>query len=432
MSFSYFNKKISVFGMSKMGIAAAKLAQSFGAKIFISESKIKAFDSEELKLLRELNIDYETGQNTEKVLNADLIIKSPGIPISHPLLLQAQHNAIPIVGEIDFALSFFKGNSKFICVTGSNGKTTATTLLCHILKAAGKDFILTGHRNMPLSEMIYQGLAPEFIIQEVSCSDLRDNDLIRPDFGVILNIYPDHLDLFGNMDEYAKIKFKLLKNYTPHSKYFINSSIQHYMESFYSNKFHYEVFDKSTIFKNIPDYFKGIEEVLSAVYEITHSLGIDDAVFIEGINTYASPPHRRQIIHLKSGAILINDAKGTNVQALLNALQWVQDSVILIAGGKDKGQDYSSLKMIFKQKVNQLIAIGSTGDKLIQLAKDYDVKSCFAPNLNEAVQNALKMLNKNDILLYCPGSSHEDSAFDNAEEVGEYLSLTMFNFCQHN
>ena len=423
MKDSLLQKKISIFGMSKMGISAAKLVQSLGAEIFISESKTKAFDSEDLKLLRELNIDYEIGQNTEKVLNADLIIKSPGIPISHPLLVQAQHNAIPIIGEIDFALSFFNGISKFICVTGSNGKTTATTLLCHILKMAGRDCLLTGHRNMPLSEMIYQGLAPEFIIQEVSCSDLRDNHHIRPDLGVILNIYSDHLDLFGNMDEYAKIKFKLLKNQTPHSKFFINSSIQDYIKYFYPKKINYEVFDKSIHFKNIPDYFKGIEEVLSAVYEITNSLGIDDAVFIEGINTYASPPHRRQIIHLKNGAILINDAKGTNVQALLNALQWIQKPVILIAGGKDKGQDYSCLKELFKQKVNQLIAIGSTGKRLILLADELNVKNCFAPNLIEAVQTAFKMLNNNDFLLYCPGSSHEGSVFDSAEEAGEYLSL---------
>ena len=189
-------KTISILGLSKMGLSAAQLAKSLGLSIFISEIKNISSDKQELELLRKLEIPFEVGGHTNRVLETDLIIKSPGVNPLHPLVVKAGEKGIPVTGEIDFAISHYKGNSKFICITGSNGKTTSTLLLCQILKLAGIPHVLSGHRNMPLSEIVYENMNPEYIVQEVSCSDLRDNHLIKPHYGAILNIYPDHLDLF--------------------------------------------------------------------------------------------------------------------------------------------------------------------------------------------------------------------------------------------
>ncbi|EKD25954.1 MAG: UDP-N-acetylmuramoylalanine-D-glutamate ligase [uncultured bacterium] len=424
------NRKISILGMSKIGIAAAKLSKSLGAHVFVSELRNFTEDNSDLHLLKELNIEFETGKHTERLLDTDLIIKSPGVSPSHPVLISAESKKIPIIGEIDFALSLFKGNSKFICFTGTNGKTTSTLLLCHILKQAGKVYVLSGHRNTPMSEIVYQDLNPEFIVQEVSCSDLRDNKKIKPDIAVLLNIYPDHLDLFGDFNKYVETKLSLFQNVK--TKIFINEAMKNLIrEFFYSVRLNNMEFNQISFFNNqiilekfrdVPDYFNGFEDILSAVYQVCRNLGIDDNIIFEGIKSFNPPNHRRQVLK-KNNITIINDAKGTNVQALINTLNWVSTPVILIAGGKDKGQDFSVLLNIFIHKVKILIVIGKTGERLKTIAETQGIEviNCISEGLKKAISSAKQIASENDIIMYSPGSSNDDKNFSTAEECGEWL-----------
>jgi len=417
-------KKVSVLGLSHAGLGAALLLKKLGMDVFVSESSREPRNASWLETLKQNGISWELGGNSLSVLDAEKIVKSPGVPPEHFLLKEAKKRKIPVVGEIDLALSFLNPKKHIIGITGTNGKTTTSHLLLHILKKAGKKVTLTGHRNTALSEIVYAQEPWEFLIQELSYADLRDNRTIAPHDALLLNVHPDHCDQFASFSEYVETKFKIFSQQTRSSRAFLSSELStRYSFSGSTQKIIWEPREIFNICPAIPRYFEGLEENLSAVWSIVQHLGIPKEVFLESIFSFRGVPHRRQIVDSKRGLLIVNDAKATNPVALEKSLEWMPGKTVLIAGGKDKKVSFEDLKNIFQSKIQCLLAIGSTGKILLEHAKDWGIshEDCTQLSFEEVVQKALTLSRDQDVLVYAPGASSE--TFRTSEECGEV-------FCQ--
>lgn len=416
--------RISIFGMSHTGVSAAKLLRQNGAEVFISESR-ELDDNDNVCELRRMGVTIEMGGNSHKLLDADLIIKSPGISTTNPLLEKARAQSIPIIGEIDLIFSYFKPDSQFICVTGSNGKTTTCSLICHILESAGKDAVLVGHRNTPLSQIVLEERDPSYIVQEVSYADLRDNTHIKPDIAALLNIYPDHLDQAKDLHEYASAKFSLFDNMIDSSRKIISAQCYRDWSEIFKEHGRVKVFDNADIrhaYCDMPSYFEGCSENVFAAVEIVKMLGVSKRDIEAGLLTNSPPEHRREVLNAKSkkGVTFINDAKGTNVASLKHALNREVGSVVLIAGGRDKKADYSVLDKVFKKKVKMVIAIGPTAARLVEFCCKWGV-TCLDYShgkLVNAAEKAYEISSEGDVVLYSPGASSAEPNCYRAEDCG--------------
>jgi len=429
----FLGKNISIFGASKMGLSAAKVLHNLGANIFISEKKTNECFKKEIS---QYTFKYEIGINSDKILDADLIIKSPGIPPDHPLIILAQKNNIPVIGEIDFALSLLPKKIKYIAITGSNGKTTTCNLLYQVMQNANLNVILVGHRNTPLSDIIEMQEIPDFIIQEVSCTDLRDNKNITPDIAVLLNIHDDHLDQFKTMEKYADIKFSLFNNMTKTAQSIVNEKAYVKWKDLLKVD-NIPVLFNSQMYKNIEisPYFIGFEENIAAAITALKLLNIDNDIVQKTIKSYKIPPHRREILSVSNikNITFINDAKGTNPTSLCSALAWINKPCVLIAGGRDKNADLSFLSSILKKKVKVLCAMGATGKILIEIAKKekFSAFDFTCDTFENALHKAFEVAEKDDIVLFSPGASSDNSDYYSSEECGNYLKKMAIEYAKN-
>ena len=379
-------KRIVVLGAGESGAGAAILAKKQGFDVFVSD--MSAIKDKYKQLMDSHGIAWEEGQHTaEKILNADEVIKSPGIPKEAPIVKRLSEQGTHIISEIEFAGRYT--HSKMICITGSNGKTTTTSLIYHIFKAAGYDVGLAGNIGRSLALQIAED-PHEYYIIELSSFQLDNMYDFRADIAILLNITPDHLDRYDNcMQNYVDAKMRIIQNQTPAdsfiywnddpvikrelAKYDIRAVQYPFSELKESGSIGYIEEGQYTIEEPTPFNMEQEELSLTGKHNIYNSLAAGIASDIAGIKKEAirkslgdfpGVEHRLEKVCKVGGVQYINDSKATNVDACWYALESMKTPVILILGGKDKGNNYNEIKPLVQEKCAGLVYLGADNTKL--------------------------------------------------------------------
>lgn len=430
-----------ILGAGESGTGAAILAKKLGHRIWLSDKG--AIKQQYLDELTQHDIPFESGQhNEELILQADQIIKSPGIPDTAPLIQRALEKGIPVISEIEFAASHTR--AKLIGITGTNGKTTTTMLTYHILKKAGLNVGLGGNVGKSFARQVAENYYDHYVL-ELSSFQLDGMYKTRIHMAVLLNITPDHLDRYANMDAYVASKFRITQNQTPEdlfifcqddevvTSYIRNHSFQAQMLPFSIEK---EVetgawSDLTNMYINLnPNHNQFIMELnqltISGKHNTYNSMAaaiIANALLIrkelirESLSDFKNVEHRLEPVARIKGVDFINDSKATNVNSAWYALESMEPGVIWIAGGVDKGNDYSQLLPLVKEKVRLIICLG-LDNRRIHDAFSKDVEMIVnTQSASEAVNIAYNLARKGETVLLSPACASFD-LFDNYEDRG--------------
>jgi len=367
--------KTLVIGMGRSGRAATQLLRK-------KKIQVTCFDD-------------HLGPAFSGQMEFDFVVISPGIPLTHSLVIHAKEKGIEVIGEAELGLRYLK--NRMIGVTGTNGKTTVTTLITHVLNHCGKKAIALGNIGKPLCEYALNPDSEEIIIIELSSFQLETLSSKVFDCGVILNITPDHLDRHSSMEEYTSVKWQLKNCMKKNGVFFTENSYLHL-----SKKIEYS-----------PANMLGKLNV-RASFAICQQLGISSAEFCSAILTFKKPPHRLNLIKKIDGISFYDDSKGTTVEATLFALESIDKPIWLIAGGLDKGGDFSKWKKPFREKVKGVFVIGKAAP-LIEGALQDEIEVVLADSIEEAVQKAFRKAVKGDVILCSPGCASYDMFRDYIE-----------------
>ncbi len=412
--------RVTILGAGESGFGAAMLARQKGLKVFVSDSN-KINDDRKVEMTKNSIVFEEENHSFDKIKLSDYVIKSPGISNSSEIISKIKSFGIPVISEIEFASNY--SNSFKICITGTNGKTTTTKLIYHILKRAGLDVGLAGNIGDSFSKMLLSGDKDIYVL-EISSFQLDDIKKFRPNISVITNIIEDHLDRYENdFGKYVDAKMKIAKNQKSSDYLIYNSDDKNLSEALRVNKLEVNKIpigmntnkqNQITIDKNIlsnkkktiminTDEFalKGRHNLLNAMAAITVSdlLKIDNDIIRESFLTFSGLPHRLEKFLKIQGVNYINDSKATNVNAAYYALDSMQSPTIWIAGGVDKGNDYSDLLPIVREKVKAIICLGIDNTKIMETFKPIIEIIVETESITEAVKVANKIATKKDNVL---------------------------------
>lgn len=433
-------KRIVVLGAGESGAGAAVLAKVKGFDTFVSDmSNI----SEKYKnLLKKHDISWEEGKHTEElILNADEIIKSPGIPNEAPIIQKLKAQGTPIISEIEFAGRYT--NAKMICITGSNGKTTTTSLIYHIFKSAGVNVGLAGNIGKSLALQVATEQHDYYII-ELSSFQLDDMYNFRANIAVLMNITPDHLDRYDhNMQNYINAKFRIAQNQTQDdafifwnddpiikqelSKHGIKAQL--YPFSAIKEEGVVAYVEQHEVVINKPIAFNMEQEklALTGTHNLYNSLAAGISANLAGItkddirkalSDFKGVEHRLEKVARVRGIDFINDSKATNVNSCWYALQSMPTKTILILGGKDKGNDYTEIEDLVKEKCSGLVYLGLHNEKLHTFFDRFGLPVADVQSMKDAVDAAYKMAQKGETVLLSPCCASFD-LFKSYEDRGE-------------
>lgn len=408
-------EKILVIGLGVTGKAAAAFLLRKGFSVIgVDKKEIQLQDFPELKGL-------EIGSESDLNLLDDVaqVILSPGIPSHHPLVVKAHQNKIEVIGEIE--LAFRNMHRPMIGITGTNGKTTVTALVHHVLTSCGLKASALGNIGKPLiTEVDEEGIA----VIELSSYQLETIHTPKLLAAVILNITPDHLDRYKTLDVYAGAKYLIQGALLPNGKFYVEADTGRAFESFAT---------RSQIlysWQNAPLPLPGLlakkrnhdAENLIAAYLLTRVFGIAEEDFLKAAESFQKAPHRIEFVRELAGVRYWNDSKGTNIDATLKAVEVMEGPVILIAGGVDKGSPYSPWTVPFKGIVKHVICIGEAAGKIkTELENHYPVT--LAENLAEALEQALIFQKRGDNILLSPGCSSYDMFRDYGDRGDQFKCL---------
>ena len=433
-------KRIVILGAGESGAGAAVLAKKEGFDVFVSDMSV--IKDRYKKLLDDHEIKWEEKQHTpELILNADEVIKSPGIPDTAPMVEQLIKKGTPIISEIEFAGRYTQ--SKMICITGSNGKTTTTSLIYHIFKEAGYDAGLAGNIGHSLALQVAEE-PHEFYIIELSSFQLDNMYDFRANIAILLNITPDHLDRYDNcMQNYVDAKMRIMQNQTQEDSFIYwkdDPIIKRELEKYDIKAVQYPFSElkevgsigyieegKYTLEKPTP--FNMEQEALSLTgkHNIYNSLAAGLASNISGIkkenirqslSNFPGVEHRLEKVCKIGGVQYINDSKATNVDACWYALESMTTPTILIIGGKDKGNDYTPIKELVKKKCVGLVYLGADNKKLHENFDGMGIPVRETHSMKECVQACYEMAHPGDTVLLSPCCASFD-LFKNMEDRGE-------------
>jgi UDP-N-acetylmuramoylalanine--D-glutamate ligase len=441
-------KKLVILGAGESGIGTALLAKQKGYEVFVSDGgAIKANFQKELE---EASIDFESGShNVERILAADEVMKSPGIPEKNEMVKAIRAKGIPVISEIEFGYRY-KGNSKIAAITGSNGKTTTTSLLYHICKLVNEDVAMVGNIGYSFARQIAQAPKALYII-EVSSFQLDDIKYFKPEIAILLNITEDHLDRYDHQfDNYIKSKFRIIENQTAED-YFIycidDETIVKHLELLTINtnplpfSMKQEV-KKGGYIKNDQMMLKIQEErVTMSIYDFAlkgkhnayntmaasiaaTTLGIRKEKIREAVSNFHSLEHRMEFVATVRGVDFINDSKATNVNSTWYALESMQKNTVLILGGVDKGNDYELIADLVKEKVKAIICMGTDNKKIIEFFKDKVSTIVEVDTAKKAVNASFKLAEKGDLVLMSPACASFD-LFKNYEDRGRQFKESV-------
>lgn len=440
------NKHIVILGAGESGVGAALLAKKQEWNVFVSDAgKIKADYKTELD---NNQIEWEENtHSTDRIFQAELIVKSPGIPETTDLMRALRNKQVKIISEIEFAGYYTRGKS--ICVTGSNGKTTTTMLTHHILKKAGWDVGLAGNVGKSFAKQVAQG-DHDWYVLELSSFQLDDMFDFKADIGILTNITPDHLDRYENqMQKYVDSKFRILNNQN-HEDWFIYN---------YDDPIIREELSKRKLSMNLAP-FSLKEEIKVGAYAVNNQLIINikdqltmsihelalkgkhntqnslaagiaarlveirKSVVRESLEDFENVEHRLEFVAKVNGIEFINDSKATNINSTWYALETMENPVVWVMGGVDKGNDYSELSNLVKDKVKAIICLGIDNQKIIKAFGHLVETIVEVGSATEAVAYAYRLAKKNETVLLSPACASFD-LFENYEDRGNQFKQAV-------
>jgi UDP-N-acetylmuramoylalanine--D-glutamate ligase len=442
-------KKVVILGAGESGAGSAILAQKKDFDVFVSDSgevKQKYKD-----ILDRNKIRWEEGKHTEKeVFSADEIIKSPGVREDAPIVLQLHEKGIPVISEIEFAGRYATGTK--ICVTGSNGKTTVTNLIYHILKKAGKNAAMTGNVGNSFAMAVAEGGFDYYVI-ELSSFQLDGMFSFKADIAVMMNITPDHLDRYDhNLQNYIDSKFRITQNLTK-SEFLIywaddpiikselakrnfamtllpfSADSKEGMSAYIENNEVIIDYHTKTNLMTIHDLaLKGRHNIFNSMAAAIAGkvLTIRKDVIRESLSDFQGVEHRLEPVITVCGINFINDSKGTNVNSTWYALECMETDVIWIAGGVDKGNDYSELFPVVRQKVKAIVCLGKDNKKIVDSFKDIVPTIVETASMDEAVKSSYYLAKKGQTVLLSPACASFD-LFNNYEDRGRQFKQSVRN-----
>jgi UDP-N-acetylmuramoylalanine--D-glutamate ligase len=441
------NKRVLVVGLGKSGVASALFLKSQGARVTVSDSKNKDQLGKEIPVLLDHGIAVETGAHGERTFRGqDLIVVSPGVPVDSPPLVQARSLGEPVIGEIELAVQFLPKN--IVAITGSNGKTTTTTLTGEILAASGMPTLVGGNIGTPAVSLIEQSSAETAIVLEVSSFQLETIETFRPKVAVVLNVTPDHLDRHRTFGAYANAKARIFENQQPGDFTVLNADDETCVSfaqrtraqvSWFSRKNEVPhgayVADNAIIFRDLNSQhevlplaeipLKGnhnVENVLAAVCAGL-LMGCNLAKVRAAVRAFKAVEHRLEYVASIRGVEYYNDSKATNVDATIKALESFPGNIHLILGGKDKGSDYTVLNDLLRQRVKRVYTIGAAAEKIESHIKDTtDILNMGT--LDAAVRKAHETAQPGDVVLLAPACASFDQ-FQNYEHRGRTFKETV-------
>ena len=439
-------EKVVILGAGESGTGAALLAKAKGYEVFVSDSGIikDKYKAE----LSSGDIAFEEGGHTdEMILDARLIIKSPGIPEKAPIMKKTATLNIPVIDEIEFA--FRHTDAKIIAVTGTNGKTTTTLLSYHLMKEAGYNVGLAGNVGFSMARQVAQHHF-EWYVLEISSFQLDGTETFKPEIGILLNITPDHLDRYDyTMQNYVNSKFQLIENMTrqEHFIYYADdeviskeirtrSVVPHQVPISLQADADTDVrYDGASMTFRLKDTFHitQAETTLKGPHNLINTMAAVTAVYLAGaspdairagLKTFVNAPHRLESVGTVNGVEFINDSKATNVDSVVYALDSYDGPLIWIAGGIDKGNDYGIIRDAVKKKVRALICLGKDNEKLKQAFAGTVPVIRETQSVKELVKMSLELANAGDVVLLSPACASFD-LFRNYEDRGDQFRAAV-------
>ncbi|MGI9043625.1 MAG: UDP-N-acetylmuramoyl-L-alanine--D-glutamate ligase [Gemmatimonadaceae bacterium] len=437
--------EVAILGLGRSGSAAAKLLLADGMHVYVSDSSSTIGVNDIARQLGDLGASVEVGgHDLGRIRRASLVVVSPGIPPSSPALAAARDAGLSVVSEVDLALGYLSG-SRIIAVTGTNGKTTTTALIGHILRGLGEDAVDAGNIGVPLSDFARRDSRPGWIALEMSSFQLHDTPGLAPDVGVLTNLSPDHLDRYLTAEEYYADKMLLFANASGESRWVLNGDDARVSSMTAGLAGRIARFSLRGEADAWMDPSSGSLRLLGSVlmqrselkllgeHNVANALAAALAVAVadekfaaadslarmrESLMTFQAIPHRLEIVGEKDGVQWINDSKATNVSSAMAAIQGMQRPTVLLLGGRHKGEAYTALADVIRQSVKTIIAFGEAAD---DIEKDLDglvpiVK--LGDDFEEVIGKARAEAEEGDAVLLAPACSSFDM-FRNYEERGE-------------
>ena len=427
--------KVIILGAGESGVGAAILAKKQGADVFVSDAG--KITERFLKILSEYQIPFEMeGHTIDKFFEADVIIKSPGIPDKVAVIQQLKVAGIPIISEIEYASRFTK--ARIIAITGSNGKTTTTSLVFHLLKQAGENAGLGGNIGMSFAKLVAEENHQVYVL-EISSFQLDDIQTFKPEIALLLNITPDHLDRYNyDLSSYGKAKLRIAQNQDADDSFIYNlddEETKNQLADFQpkSKKLGFSMENKAgsrawtegeklivdgevaadfSLMKLLGRHNQ--QNVLAALLAVK-AFGLKWEQIQKGLMSFQPIEHRLELVRELEGVRYINDSKATNVDAVAYALEAVKAPIVWLAGGVDKGNDYSEIQALVNEKVKTIVVLGEYSEKFY---RDFDVQVRQVMSMDEAITLARQLARPGDTVLLSPACASFD-LFENYEDRGK-------------
>jgi UDP-N-acetylmuramoylalanine--D-glutamate ligase len=433
-------KRVLVVGLGRSGAASAFFLQEHGAKVTVSDEKSEAQLQNEMAALLDRGISIETGRHGERTFrDQDLIVVSPGVPSDQPHIQLARTMGIPVIGEVELAFRFLQG--KVVAITGSNGKTTTTTLVGEILAKSGKKTLVGGNIGTPVISLAGKSQPDTLSVLEISSFQLETIQQFQPWIAAILNITPDHLDRHHTFEAYAEAKARIFENQTRDDFAVLNAddpacaALKNKVKSelyWFSRKQPVEngaylkgdqiVFRRNAqeqaVLSRSEIQLKGahnLENVLAAV-AMGMLAGCTPEQVRRAVHEFRAVEHRLELVTTVNGVAFYNDSKATNVDATVKALESFAGNIHIILGGKDKGSDYTPLAPLLRERAKQVYLIGAAAEKIASQVQGA-APLARSGTLERAVRQAFEAAKPGDIVLLAPACASFDQ-FDNYEHRG--------------
>lgn len=450
----YENKKILVVGMARSGLAAARYLLRQGAVLVVNDSKSQEDLKDicqELESMGDVRFILGRNPNIDEVQDIDMAVVSPGVPLDLDYIMAINMNRKKVISEIELAYQAgLKKNIRFVGITGTNGKTTTTSLVGEIFKAQGVETYVVGNIGNPAIEAVEMAGDGAVLVTELSSFQLESIDMFSPTASTVLNLTEDHLNRHHTMENYAKAKARIFENQVDDTVCILNyddpitrsmAEDRHADVVFFSRKDKFErgiyLDDDNNIIVN-----NEIEEIAllkadelslpgghnlencMAAIGLTLALGVEIEVLVKVLKTFKAVEHRLEYVDTVKGVKYVNDSKGTNPDSTIKAVQSYNDPIILIAGGYDKGSDFNELFEIAKDYVRSVVILGQTGDLIEDTARKHGFTDLYRVNdLKEAVEKSAQIAKEKDIVLLSPACASW-GMYNNYEERGrEFKNL---------
>lgn len=425
------NQKILILGFARSGYEAAKFLIQRGNQVVLNDSKQEELqDAEKVKELRELGVEFVFGSHPDDLLDStfDYLIKNPGVPIHHKYVLKARELGIEVINEVEMAYRLFPKNVTLIGITGTNGKTTTTSLTYAIVKEAfGDRAFLAGNIGFPLSGVLRGLKEGDVVVMEVSCQQLANLSTFHPNIAVMTNLSPAHIDFFGSYEVYKKAKAKLFQNQTKDDVAILNVenadvldetkrilstkkffSSENSINGCYLDGRDIYYYDKKILSRDDIRIagIHNVENVMAAVM-VAKELKISDDIIRQVVRNFKGVEHRLEYVDTVNGRKFYNDTEATNIKCTQIALASFDEPTILILGGLERGQDFFELSD-YLAHVKCIVAIGECRDRVVQFADTMKIPVYSYEFLRDGFQKCYEVSDSGDVILLSPASASWD------------------------